>query len=456
MKMMRECATLIAASLLLSATVIGQNPAPPANPPAGTFQFAEGRSDMLQVPLVESEGALELTWPQTGKPDWDTALLSVTVSSDAAAHLPFVEIVSGSLSARQYVRAGDNGLRWVNLSFLRGAISPGGRVTLRPESAGLTAGAATLRLFSSHPDLSKTILVVAPHPDDAEIASFALYSHRQSTVVTVTSGNAGSATYDSVFGDIPQLYEFKGHIRVIDSITVPWQGGIPPERAFNLGYFDARLPDMYAKPDQVIPEMYSANTDIGVYRRDNLGSLLPKGPRASMWNNLVDDMETLLKKVKPAVILAPHPQLDLHRDHQLVTVALAQALARWKKPVTLLLYTNHADGNRYPYGPAGSVMSLPPPVARDVTFDRVYSHPVSPELQRLKLFALESMHDLRYTPTRQYQLAVNDERAAAPEKPGPAPDITYLRRGPRANELFFVYDQDSVKPVIAQYLADRR
>ena len=244
--------------------------------------------------------------------------------------------------------------------------------------------------------------------------------------------------YDSVFGDIPQLYGFKGHIRVIDSITVPWQGGIPPERAFNLGYFDARLPDMYAKPDQVIPEMYSTNTDIGVYRQDNLGSLLPKGPRASTWKNLVDDMETLLKKVKPAVILAPHPQLDLHRDHQLVTVALAQALARWKKPVTLLLYTNHADANRYPYGPAGTVMSLPPPVARDVTFDRVYSHPVSPELQRLKLFALESMHDLRYTPTRQYQLAANDERAAAPEKQGPAPDISYLRRGPRANELFFL------------------
>jgi LmbE family N-acetylglucosaminyl deacetylase len=274
-------------------------------------------------------------------------------------------------------------------------------------------------------------------------------------VVTVTSGNAGAATYDSVFGDVPQLYGFKGHIRVIDSITVPWQGGIPPERAFNLGYFDARLPDMYAKPDQVIPEMYSTNTDIGVYRRDNLGSLLPKGPRASTWKNLVDDMETLLKKVKPAVILAPQPQLDLHRDHQLVTVALAAALARWKKPVTLLLYTNHADANRYPYGPAGTVVSLPPPVARDVNFDRVYSHPVSPELQRLKLFALESMHDLRYTPTRQYQLAVNDERSAAPEKQGPAPDISYLRRGPRANELFFVYDQDSVKPMIESYLAER-
>jgi hypothetical protein len=271
----------------------------------------------------------------------------------------------------------------------------------------------------------------------------------------VTSGNAGVATYDSVFDDLPQHYAFKGHIRVIDSITVPWQGGIPPDRTYNMGYFDARLPDMYAKPDQVIPEMYSANTDIGVYRKDNLGSLLPRGPRASSWNNLVDDMERLLKKVKPAVILAPQPQLDLHRDHQLVTVALASALTRWNKPVTLLLYTNHADANRYPYGPAGTVMSLPAPIARDVLIDRVYSHPVAPDLQRLKLFALESMHDLRYTPTRQYQLAVDDERAGEPEKVGPGPDISYFRRGPRANELFYVYDQNSVKPMIAAYLAGR-
>jgi hypothetical protein len=65
------------------------------------------------------------------------------------------------------------------------------------------------------------------------------------------------------------------------------------------------------------------------------------------------------------------------------------------------------------------------------------------------------MHDLRYTPTRQYQLAIDDERAGAPEKQGPAPDITYLRRGPRANELFYVYDQTTVKPMVEAFLAQR-
>src|SRR5205085_2480044 len=101
----------------------------------------------------------------------------------------------------------------------------------------------------------------------------------------------------------PELYRFKGHIRLIDSITVPWQGGIPPDRTFNMGYFDGRLAEMHDKPDQVIPEIYSTNTDLGVYLTDNIGSLLPKKSRASTWPNLVNDMETLLKKVKPAVIL---------------------------------------------------------------------------------------------------------------------------------------------------------
>ena len=90
-----------------------------------------------------------------------------------------------------------------------------------------------------------------------------------------------------------------------------------------------------------------------------------------------------------------------------------------------------------------------------MVLDRVYSHPVSPALQRLKLFALESMHDLRMSPTRQYQLAREEARAMAPEKPGPEPDITYLRRGPRSNELFFVYDRDSFGTMIKAFLASR-
>ena len=423
-------------------------------PQPGTFTFRDGRSRVVDVTVADIDGVAGIVWPELIDAQWDTALLGVQITTDPATAAPYVEIAAGNVSDRQYFAAGDAGERWLNLTFLRGAMV-GTRLSLRGEGVTFSSRAAKLRLFAAAPDLSKRILVLAPHPDDAEIAAFGIYANRDASVVTVTAGNAGAPTYEAVFDDPGDLYLFKGRIRVIDSITIPWQGRIPPERAFNMGYFDARLAEMHDKRDAVIPEMYRPNTDINVYRRENIGSLLPLRPRESKWSNLVDDMLSLLKKVKPLVIVAPHPQLDTHRDHQFTTVALSEALARWNRPITLLLYTNHADRNRYPYGPAGTLVSLPPPPAGEVAFDRIYSHPVSQALQRLKLFALESMHDLRFTPTRQYQLAREDPRAAAPEKPGPEPDITYLRRGPRSNELFFVYDRESFGTMITAFHASR-
>ena len=274
--------------------------------------------------------------------------------------------------------------------------------------------------------------------------------------MTVTTGNAGAATYEAVVRDLPELYRLKGRLRVIDSVTVPWIGGIPPDRTFNLGYFDARLAEMHDAPTRVVPELYGPNTDIGVYLQDNLGSLFPKRPRASSWTNHSSTISSrVLRKVSSRpLIVAPHPQLDAHRDHQFTMVALAQAMARWRKNVTLLLYTNHADQNRYPYGPAGTLTSLPPPPARGAMLDRVYSHAVV-RAPALKLFALEAMHDLLgSSPSRIYQLVIGDDRSSEPEKTGPsaAAGVNYLRRGPRANELFFVYDQESVRPILDAFL----
>jgi LmbE family N-acetylglucosaminyl deacetylase len=434
------------------APTSGQAPAPA--PPPGTFTFQDGRSRTLDATVADVDGVPGIVWPELVDGRWDTALLGVQVNVDAASATPYVEIAAGGMSDRQYFAPGDSGERWLNVTFLRGAMV-GTRVSLRGDGVSFTAPQARLRLFDGGFDLSKAVLVLAPHPDDAEIAAFGLYANRNASVVTVTAGNAGAPTYEAVFDDPGDLYLFKGRIRVIDSITVPWQGRIPPERAFNMGYFDARIAEMFDKREAVVPEMYRPNTDINVYRRENFSSLLPLRPRESKWGNLVEDMLEVLRKVKPAVIVAPHPQLDTHRDHQYTTVALSEALARWNRPVALLLYTNHADRNRYPYGPAGTLLSLPPPPPGDVRLDRIYSHPVPAALQRVKLFALESMHDLRFSPTRQYQLAREELRAAAPEKPGPEPDITYLRRGPRSNELFFVYDRDSFNAMVKDFLARR-
>lgn len=446
----RFAAVVVAYALLSIAPVVSQD----AAQIPGNFTFSEGSSRLVPIALTDAEGARAFAWPEALDRGWHTALLEVQVAADGAAESPYVEISARGVSDRQYFAAGDAGLRYLNLSFVRDAAA-GTQVSLRADGITFTGGAARLRLFDNPPDLSKTILVLAPHPDDAEIAAFGIYANRKAAVVTVTAGNAGAPTYEAVFDNPAEQYWFKGRIRLIDSITIPWQGGIPPDRAFNMGYFDARLAEMYDKRDQVIPEMYRTNTDVNVYRKENIGSLLPKRPRESKWAHLVDDVLAVLKKVKPAVIVAPHPQLDSHRDHQFTTVALHQALQRWRRPVSLMLYTNHADRNRYPYGPAGTLMSLPPIWNVEVPLDRLYSHPLTAELQRRKLFALESMHDLRFSPTRQYQLARADARAVWPEKLGPEPDISYLRRGPRSNELFFVYTRDTFDSMMTAYLAAR-
>jgi LmbE family N-acetylglucosaminyl deacetylase len=419
---------------------------------AAGYVFKDGRSRAMDVELTEVEGALRGAWP-AAEPDWDTALLGLEVATAEPhpAEGAWLEVAVGGAGGRQYFEPGERGLRWLNLTPYRERLAAGAGLEIRGRGMSAAPGTARLRLFRNALELRRPILVLAPHPDDAEIAAFGVYAGRDATVVTVTVGNAGNMNYEAVVSEPAAHYTFKGKLRLIDSITVPWQGGIPPARCFNLGYFDARLAEMHKSPRQAVPEMFSPNTDIGPYRRLNIATLLGKGPRASTWESLVADVQELLRKVKPATIVAPHPQLDTHLDHQFTTVALAEALARWRKPVALLLYTNHASENRYPPGPADSVVSLPPPPG-EVVLDRIYSHALSPELQRGKLFAIESMHDIRFNPTRQYQLALGDGRTLLPEPPGPAPDIDYLRRGPRPNELYFVYDRVTLPPMIDAFL----
>jgi LmbE family N-acetylglucosaminyl deacetylase len=454
---------LLAVSAALSVGARQQDLAVPDD-----FVFSVSGSRWVQAVISTASAAsadprqsrFEVAWPETGD-DWNTALLAIgvrtaPVTENEPLPMPYLSITTGAYSARQYFSAGETGTRWLNLSHIPRDLPAGTRITIDAVDMEIGSGPTTLRLFAGRAPAGH-VLVLAPHPDDAEIAAFALYAGHESTVATVTSGNAGSPTYEAVFeeGQEAEQYQFKGRVRTIDSITVPFHGGVPPERALNLGYFDARLGEMYLTPDAVVPEMYGPNTDIGVYRRYNVSPLASRGSRHSTWTNLVDDIEALVRAVDPDIIAAPHPQLDDHRDHQFTTVALVEALARIDRDVPLFLYTNHADRNRYPYGPAGTLVSLPP-VPGPVDLDSVCSLPVSLERQREKLFALESMHDLRYSPTRQYQLAAGDGRSLAPEKEGPDPDISYLRRGPRANEIFFVYDRASVRKMIDAFLAPWR
>ncbi len=437
---------LVSAALLTIAQLVaGQGPMPGDD----RYQFIAGQSEEQVVTLERVTDGVRFVWPRPARAGWDTALLAIR--SAGAGGTPSVEITSRSGRVEQHFEAGARGLRWLNLSGLRQHLTEGAAVAIRAQGITIEPGPALLRLFANGLDLDGAILILAPHPDDAEIAAFALYAGRNATIVTVTSGNAGDFNYRARVADPAEHYLLKGYLRAVDSVTVPWLGEVPPDRCFNLGYFDARLAAMRLNPGQPVSEMYGPNQDVLPYRRANIGRLRPVTSRTNTWNHLVEDLAALFRQVNPSIVVMPHPILDSHADHQYTAVAAVDALDRWDGRPTFLLYTNHASENRYPFGPAGTAMSLPPWSASDVIVERVYAHPVSPELQRRKLFALEAMHDLRLSPEEQATCDVPGlERR--PDYPR-LPEVDYLRRGPRSEELFLVFGRDSIHEVIQTFLS---
>ena len=411
------------------------------------YEFAAADSVAHVIRLSRMADGVRFSWPRTVS-RWDTALLAVR--SGGAEQDPWVEVSVGEFRIQQYLDTHAVGVRWLNLSGLREHLAGGAEVVIRTHAVTLEADAATLRLFDNHLDLQQRILVIAPHPDDAEIAAFGLYADARASVVTVTAGNAGDMNYRASVSDPAEHYALKGYLRAVDSVTVPWQGNIPPERTANLGYFDGRLDAMYSAPRQTFPEVYGANTDVALYRRVNLSKLVSSAARSNSWQHLVEDLVEVLRKVNPGIVVMPDPRLDIHPDHEFTSVALVQALERWQGNPVFLLYTNHADNNHYPYGPAGTVVSLPP-VDRHLSMQKIYSHPTAHGLQIRKLFALESMHDLRLSPDEQ----INCSAATFAHRPDypRIPEEDYFRRAPRANELFFSFNKAGVRAVIQDFLA---
>lgn len=443
---------LLPACAVLLAALVAQATDPPASADRASYDFAAGQSVAVAVRLEEAGAALEFPWPAQASVPHDTVLLALQIGPGAGP-TPSIEVATSSQRVRHYLDGGAHGRRWLNLSHLSPAPRPGDRVSLSAEGVQLEPQVGELRLFDNRIDLERRILVIAPHPDDAEIAAFGLYAGRHATVVTVTAGNAGDANYAAEQPDPARQYELKGRLRAYDSVTVPWLGGVPPQRTANLGYFDARLDAMYGAPAQVVPELYGPNTDVARYRLYNQSTFVSGASRTNSWQHLVEDLATVLRKVRPEIIAMPDPRLDSHPDHEFSAVALVQALDRWGGAPRFLLYTNHADENLYPYGPRGAPVSLPPPHAI-VKVERVFSLATPPALQTRKLFALEAMHDLRPSPDEQVR-GETDPARWRPDYPR-RPEVDYFRRGPRANELFLAYDSPGVRAVIREFLATYR
>ena len=401
------------------------------------YDFSRARAREI---CVQIHGGNLLLAPKAGSEDAIFAAIRVRATLLGHWFEPRVTIDAGcgALMTQAFERGGA-GLRYVNLSSLE--VRQETAIRLRGRFLKIDDQPATLYYLPRNADLDRQrILLISPHPDDAEIAAFGLYSNRDAYVLTITAGEGGEPKdlgAFAVFGD--NAHFEKGKTRVWNSLTVPMLGGISAERTANLGYFDETLQSMRQQPAASGASLYTGAQSLDAFgQAASARFVIPRAARRATWQNFVEDLVHVIQHVNPNVIVAPYPRLDGHLDHKMSTAALLEALQKlsWNQG-SLLLYTNHSVSSFwYPYGRAGDVVSLPPG-GSGVLFDGVVSIALNSDQQLRKRVALDAMNDLRpgFPSVSVAQALRMLMRAIGTAFTGD--DQSYFRRAVRRNELFF-------------------
>lgn len=394
-----------------------------------------------------------------------TVLLQMTVKVPLLSRLfdPYIEIQGGQSTHRQYFERGVTGQRFLNLSPLfigRSDHTALQRVGLRGSSMRWDTEASLLA-FDSPAIAGAGVLVLAPHPDDAEIAAFGMYASRLSWVVTVTAGEKAT-------GHLPPQVpahtrsRWTALLRVSDSLSVPHLGQVPPDRRVNLAYPDGALESMYREPSRPFRLACEESLCRSQLRSDNQMPQFRAGNPGCTWNDLVDELRLLLDLTRPDIIICPHPLVDGHSDHVFTTVALEQAMRglKGKRPLILLYVVHNRGVPFYPFGPAESLVGLPPRRDDRWIADSIYSHPLEPEMQQGKYFAVEAMHAARRYPDAEPRGSAKILKSMRQEitayLAGMSIDPTsFLRRAPRPNEIYYVLGGDALSELMEQMFDTR-
>jgi LmbE family N-acetylglucosaminyl deacetylase len=292
-----------------------------------------------------------------------------------------------------------------------------------------------------NPDYSQqSLMIIAPHADDAELAAFGLYSRApEVSIVTLTQGEIEAQPFQRLGLDTEQAAQLKGRLRAWDSQAVPLWGGVAQDRCVQLGYYCLQLTAMAEKPEQAFASRESGEGDTRSVRRHNPLVLPGDADGQPSWRNLVADLVASLECFRPAVVVTPHPDLDPHSDHVASTQALLAAIEQssWT-PKTLLLYANHLhDNDRWPMGPAGMGIALPPAIEA-LPADGLWSPSLSRAEQLDKAMALAMQHDLQGSLPLKKRLRRLIQRLLAGRAWPVTGEDEFFRKAVRRHELFWV------------------
>lgn len=353
---------------------------------------------------------------------------------------PYLVVKSDRGVFKQYAEYGSEGIRYLNLSNLFGANK---QLKISGKRLKALDGEVELSFYKNPSLVDKKLLIIAPHPDDAEIAAYGLYEKyaKNTFILTLSAGEGGYFTYKELYPkhEVAKHHRKKGDLRTWNSLTVPLLAGVDPNHLLNLGYFNDTLEEMFLNKGKEIGSGKMPTSDVSLFRKHNTNPLVHDMVDGSNWEAVVENIKRVIEHVQPDLILTAHPYIDSHEDHQYATLATIEALEKLgREEGEFLFYTNHyKDAEYYPYGRMGSIMTLPPKFDASIYCEGFFSFPLGEEEQLNKIFAFDGMNDLRSTTSYRLwnRLLANGftrlrEKYLSIEK-------DYFNRYVRSNELFF-------------------
>jgi len=274
--------------------------------------------------------------------------------------------------------------------------------------AGITVSASvavqTIRILRiDQKDSLGALMILSPHPDDAELAAGGLYMDRcrDVSIVTLSSGdridNISSQYVRGLDKNLVDASARKATIRSWNSVHTPSLVGVPVSRCVNLGLPDSYL--MQIATGKVPP--VAASRHKAICRSFNAVSMPGDDAKVPTHGATVGDLCHLIELWRPATLILMDPEIDVHRDHRASSLLVADALERCShRPETVLLCSVH-HRNRLLSHPgrafdAGYTASEADRNDRFFAEVENYVHVLSDESIKRKALLLESMCELTH------------------------------------------------------------